>query len=243
MKLTIPESSLDSIKGDGLVPLECERCGIIFHLPKFRVMVARKGKGTTKARYCSPRCGTMAHKSASVVACAECGKSFEKSASQINRTTNHFCMQRCAAIFNNRHKKIGVKRSRLEDLIVNRIRSEFPGLALSMNNRTILKGGYEVDILIESLKLAIEINGPTHFIPIYGQAKFARIQLNDTGKALQLKDLGFSLVLIDASDSRDMRRSAKIAECAFATQIKPAILERQGPYCTALSRLELPGVS
>lgn len=59
--------------------------------------------------------------------------------------------------------------------------------------------GSELDIYIPDLRLAIEINGVTHYKPIYGKAQFDRSQLRDKAKMASCKELDISLLQIDVS--------------------------------------------
>jgi len=64
------------------------------------------------------------------------------------------------------------------------------------NDRKLLDG-YEIDISIPGLKLAIEWNGPLHRKPIYGDATLARIQRNDAAKSKLAQERGIELVVIE----------------------------------------------
>jgi hypothetical protein len=115
----------------------------------------------------------------------------------VRKTKNNFCCKSCAATYNNTHKTKGTRRSKLEMLIEQSIKSKFPELEFLFNDKTTI--GSELDIYIPSLKLAFELNGIFHYEPIYGQEKFDQIQQNDTNKFQQCQRLGISLCIVDTS--------------------------------------------
>ena len=90
------------------------------------------------------------------------------------KTKNNFCSKSCAAIFNNKNKEYGIRRSKIEVLIEDMIKSDFPNISFSCNNKSIIES--ELDFYFPELKIAIQINGPTHYKPIYGQEKFVQIK-------------------------------------------------------------------
>lgn len=58
----------------------------------------------------------------------------------------------------------------------------------------------EVDIFLPEIKLAIEIDGPGHFSPIWGEEKFRKQQSDDTIKQGILLNAGYSLLRIRQID-------------------------------------------
>ena len=88
------------------------------------------------------------------------------------------------------------KRSKLEKYIESRLKTLYPNIRISFNNRKAL-GGPELDIYIPKLRLAFELNGEHHFSPIYGLEKLAQIQAQDTRKISLSKELGIDLVVVD----------------------------------------------
>lgn len=58
-----------------------------------------------------------------------------------------------------------------------------------------------------SLKLAFEIQGPSHFLPIYGEEKLTAEQKNDQDKRDKCKELGITLVEIDISKIKEFKKS------------------------------------
>lgn len=111
-----------------------------------------------------------------------------------------FCNQSCAATYNNIHKCYGFRRSKLEKFIENELSALYPNLEILYNDRKLL--GLEIDISIPSLKLAIEINGPTHYFPIYGQSIYDKIKAKDTLKAQHCLDKQIRLTVIDVTDMK-----------------------------------------
>lgn len=92
------------------------------------------------------------------------------------------------------------KRSKLEKYIETYLKSLYPELYISFNNRKAL-GGPELDIYIPRLKLAIEINGIHHHSPIYGLEKLAQIQEQDCKKKRLCKASGIRLVVLDTHEA------------------------------------------
>ena len=75
------------------------------------------------------------------------------------------------------------------------LKLEFPHLDLLPNDKNMLNG-YEVDIAIPSLKIAIEWNGIVHFQPIYGKEKLTNIQMRDKEKSELAAEKGINLIVI-----------------------------------------------
>lgn len=73
----------------------------------------------------------------------------------------------------------------------------YPNLEIHFNRKDTIES--ELDIYIPSLKLAFELNGPTHYKPIYGEEKFREIQLNDKKKCHSCKEKGIELQILDVS--------------------------------------------
>ena len=71
-------------------------------------------------------------------------------------------------------------------------------------------GGYEIDVYIPKLKLAIEWNGIVHFKPIYGQIKLDKIQTRDAEKLKIAANKNINLIVIPDLVSND-----KILKQAF----------------------------
>ena len=129
------------------------------------------------------------------VKCLECDILFEKKNKDFRRSTKHFCSQSHAASYNNRNKKYGIRRSKLEVFLEEQISQAFPSLDVEYNYRHP-DIGYELDIYFSILSLAIEINGIVHYKPIYGEDKLGKIQAIDKTKDEKCKEHNIALITI-----------------------------------------------
>lgn len=179
--------------------LVCENCTNKFEKSLKSYNFHKKRKNTFF--FCSPRCHHD-HRttiSTKTIECTNCDKSFQKSLSQIKRSKsgNHFCSNPCSATYNNKHKKHGTRRSKLEVWLEQELIKLYPNYNILFNDKSSIKS--ELDIFFPDLKLAIEINGIFHYKPIYGEDKLKKIQDNDKKKAVLCEEHGILLHSIDAS--------------------------------------------
>lgn len=68
----------------------------------------------------------------------------------------------------------------------------------------------ELDIYIPKLSFAVELNGPTHYFPIFGQDKLEAEQKNDALKREKCKKLGIELMEVDVSDFKTFKKNFKL---------------------------------
>lgn len=149
------------------------------------------------------------------VSCALCQKKFDKDKNQVAKTKNNFCGKSCSAKYNNAHRKTGIRRSKAESYLEQLLITA--GHTVKCNRRDLIPSGLEVDLYLPELNIAIELNGPVHYQPIYGQEKFNSIVSNDAKKAAELRDAGIHLYIIDVSQSRFSETQAILSE--FATTL------------------------
>ena len=188
MKLLTSHEDFASLYRTGLAKLQCYNCNQEFFIEKYRVLRAFE-RGTGK--YCSQTCARHARRTSQEVLCINCQKNFRKHGVELKRTSNHFCSRSCAAQYNNRHKNLGIgRRSKAEDYLIKLIRCDFPALGLIQNDRTLLPSGLELDIVIHQVRLAIELNGPMHYFPLFGEQKLTKIQIADLSKQREVQALG-----------------------------------------------------
>ncbi|MDQ3257643.1 MAG: hypothetical protein M3R15_27780 [Acidobacteriota bacterium] len=149
---------------------------------------------------------------------------FRKQGVELKRTDKHFCSRSCSAQFNNRHKKLGAsRRSKAEDFLSGLIRRDFPSLKIIQNDRTLLPSGLEVDIVIPCLKLAIELNGPVHYFPLFGDEKLAKIRAADILKQIEIQAAGYSLLVIDISAYGYFKKAKAMLNEYYGSHIRPLL--------------------
>lgn len=129
------------------------------------------------------------------VECIVCKKLFLKLPCEIKRAPRHCCSRNCYYILNREHKDWGSKRSKLEISIEEHLKTLY-SFEIRYNKTDI---GYELDIYIPCLNLAIEINGILHYEAIFGDAKLLRTQQIDMEKIVKCNELGIKLFVINVS--------------------------------------------
>ena len=168
----------------------CQQCNIEFYKSETE---QRK----TKRNFCSKDCFNKFQFIQVQVECKKCNKTFHKRQSEIKKTLNNFCSKSCAASYNNTHKSYGTRRAKLEVFLEEQIKEHYPELELHCNQKTAIES--ELDFYFPKLRFAIELNGITHYEPIYGNDKFEKIQNNDERKVIACYEKGIELAIIDTS--------------------------------------------
>lgn len=168
--------------------------------------------------------GSTRYKKTETVKCMNCSSECKKSPYQIEHNKYIFCSRSCHASYGNRtfnkSSRFGVNKSKAETILVNIIKSDFPELIVIENDRKILDG-LEIDVLIPSEKIAIELNGPCHYIPIFGEPELTKTKNKDIIKKQKLQELKLHFFQINIMGVKgDMNDFLKPI---YEQQIKPLI--------------------
>jgi hypothetical protein len=203
MPILITFEEVLKLKARDLIPVECDICKTITYQSKHSLIrigytqPTAKQIFTSKNRFCSNICLSKFNDTKIDVECKECNKKFRKVNSYCKDSPNHFCSHRCSAIYSNKHKTKGFRRSKLELYLENKLPILYPNIKFLFNDRKEL--GYELDIYLPELKLAFELNGIFHYEPIFGQQKLESMKFNDTQKFALCQQKLISLCIIDTT--------------------------------------------
>lgn len=153
--------------------------------------------------YCSRNCLHLSQKNHIEVICKECNKIFHKKQSEY--CENNFCSRSCSASYNNKHKKHGVRRSKLEKYLEEQLSILYADLVILFNSKEQINS--ELDIFIPELNLDFELNGIFHYEPIFGDSKLTQIQNNDARKFQACLEKGIELCIIDTSTQKYFKQT------------------------------------
>lgn len=224
MKLITPFKEFESLNRREFAKLQCLHCSQIFAIEKFRV---ERGVERGTGKYCSQTCARHARRTSQEVFCLNCKTLFRKHGIELKRTSKNFCSRSCSAQYNNRHKNLGSgRRSKAEEYLINLILQDFPELRVIQNDRSLLPSGLEIDIVIPSLKFAIELNGPIHYLPIYGNLKLSKIQAADALKQTEIQHTGYNLIVINISSYGYFKKLKIMLNDFYMINIQPVLIKR-----------------
>lgn len=91
------------------------------------------------------------------------------------------------------------------------------------NTRAVLPSGLELDIYLPNQQTAIEINGPTHYFPIFGEQKHQIIKVKDQIKNAECISLGINLITIDISRDKTKASYEFTIYSIFKERILPLV--------------------
>lgn len=181
----------------------CPTCNRVYYKPTKRIQENLKRHRTS---FCSRMCKDNHQVTSKILRCTQCGVSLKRKAGEVakSKSGNFFCGVSCSAVYNNLHKKHGKTRSKYELHLEEIVRTQYPTLDYSANDKRL---GAEIDFLFPGLKLAVEVNGVYHRLPIHGQNKLRRIQELDKKRKDLCQAHGLSLHIIEVTDIRRDKES------------------------------------
>jgi hypothetical protein len=152
------------------------------------------------------------------IVCPQCDQVFLSKEHKQTKHGKRFCSKSCRMKYFNIHHHVysKVNTSYPENYLFSLLTAEFPNLNIQKNNRTFLQCGLELDIFIPQLNLAIEINGPVHYKPIFGEERLATVKQKDQIKILELRSKQVQLIVLDVSELTKLRAQQSFIENEFS---------------------------
>jgi len=202
MKPLYSTEEFENSKSNDELPCECYNCGKTFYSSKKEIK-RQINKGTNYVKYCSNECQIKNKMKGSYFECKVCFKKIYRKKCEIGK--NVFCGNSCSATYNNKHKKYGNKRSKLEIWIEAELSKKYPDLEIKYNDKNSI--GSELDIFIPSIKVAFELNGIFHYEPIFGDKKLNQTKLNDKTKLESCHEKKIDLCIINTAEQKKFNQN------------------------------------
>jgi len=196
--MNLPDVNYKSIH-DQINSLKCPNCG--GDITKY-VSPSRLRRSSSNI-FCSKECAHKFNTAKKInridVKCSNCNNDLKITKGRLKNYKFYFCDRKCQNQYAPKFAA-GINRSKLELYLETRLRS-ICDFELFFNN-TVVLDGLELDIWIPSINMAFEINGITHYAPIFGKKKFDRTKKSDDKKLLLCKQKGIELVTIDCRSKK-----------------------------------------
>lgn len=188
-----PPHTLEKLMSEKYLEVKCLLCDTFFLK---RAADINRTKNNFCSRGCSGQYNLINYCKTQEKTCLNCNTKIFRQQKEIskNKTNRFYCSHSCRATFSNKSRK-NTNRSKIEIEFGQELAKLFPTLKFIYNDRIVLDG-YELDIYIPELKLAIEWNGTVHYQPIYGEDKLNKIQYRDYQKQLLCQKLDIDLIII-----------------------------------------------
>jgi hypothetical protein len=207
-----------------MVSLVCPQCNKPFSIFKYRY--DKKKLNGYKLTFCSAKCSSESQRNDYskdfLLKCDQCNTDIIKTGRQMKITKLHFCTPSCKGSYFAKLHALGAKRSKLEERIEEYIKNQYPKLQYIINDRELLKG-LELDFYFPTLNFAIEINGPAHFTPIYGDESLIKTKRHDIIKKIICKKKNIRLLEITNTLHPYNDNSRDIYENHILPILKPII--------------------
>jgi len=113
-----------------------------------------------------------------------------------SRSVNHFCSMKCSSRY---YSGKCLVENVFEELIQSICDRDGNKIKYIRNDRTAIKP-LELDFYFQLINYAIEINGPSHYIPIFGEKSLKKQQKRDRRKIDMCSKINIDLVTISVLD-------------------------------------------
>ena len=195
------EEEYDYSKQRELLKMKCDFCNSIFNRTKKLIYVGRH-KNPKSKHVCNIHCtGKLKSLNKSQnFNCLICDKIIIRRNSEIEKSKHKmfFCGHKCCGIYTSQNRKNGTNVSKLEKWLQKNIINRYNSLTFSFNKTNAINA--ELDVYIQSLDLAFELNGVFHYKPIFGMNKLQKTKKNDDLKIEKCLEHKLFLYVIDITN-------------------------------------------
>ena len=115
---------------------------------------------------------------------------------------------------------------------------EHSGYEVIMHKKGLIEGNFEIDLLLPELNTIIEVDGPQHFLPLFGEDKLAQTIKMDSIKNGLLVSKGFCVVRVKYL-CRNMNKSVERKLWSLVSEAVDKIKDKFPPKSKRFIELEI----
>jgi len=113
-------------------------------------------------------------------------------------------------------RKAGREGSKLEKFVADKLRTN--GYTVDFHNKNLIPNEkLEIDLYIPSLKTIIEVDGPSHFLPIWGEEKLQKQIKADLQKSGRILSRGFAIIRVKAIANASLKKKENLISNIVST--------------------------
>ena len=107
-----------------------------------------------------------------------------------------------------------------------------------MHKKGLIEGNFEIDLLLPEINTIIEVDGPQHFLPLFGESKLAETIKLDSIKNGRLVSKGFCVIRVKYL-CRNMNKSVERRLWSLVSEAVDKIKDKFPPKTKRLIELEI----
>lgn len=113
-------------------------------------------------------------------------------------------------------RKAGKEGSKLEKFVMDKLMES--GYTVDFHNKTLIPNEkLEIDLYIPALKTIIEVDGPSHFLPIWGEEKLQKQIKADLQKSGRILSRGFAIIRVKAIANASLKKKENLISNIVST--------------------------
>jgi very-short-patch-repair endonuclease len=113
-------------------------------------------------------------------------------------------------------RKAGKEGSKLEKFVMDKLIES--GYTVDFHNKTLIPNEkLEIDLYIPALKTIIEVDGPSHFLPIWGEEKLQKQIKADLQKSGRILSRGFAIIRVKAIANASLKKKENLISNIVST--------------------------